>query len=66
MRPKFRALVHEFGLKIVDAMIADGYDNADELRIVLEGWRSRRQEQWLKTDFSLKSTDLPVPSHSPG
>lgn len=47
----FRALVHEFGAVIVDKMMADGYSDPNELRTVLEGWRERRQDQWLKTDF---------------
>jgi hypothetical protein len=47
----FRALVHEYGAVIVDKMMADGYSDPDELRTVLEGWRERRQDQWLKTDY---------------
>jgi hypothetical protein len=47
----FRALVHEFGAIIVDRMMADGYDDADALRPVLEGWRERRQAEWLATDY---------------
>ena len=43
----FRALVHEYGVKIVDAMMAEGYSDAAELRDVLETWRERRQREWL-------------------
>ena len=55
LKPDFRALVHEFGARIVDRMMADGYDDAAALRAVLEGWRERRQETWLATDYRLKS-----------
>lgn len=51
MRPEFRSLVHEFGVVIVSRMVAEGYDDADALKDVLETWRERRQDQWLKTDF---------------
>jgi hypothetical protein len=51
MKPKMRALVHEFGAQIVSRMIGDGYDNPDALRGALETWRQRRQAEWLKTDF---------------
>jgi hypothetical protein len=51
-----RDLVREFGLVIVQAMIEDGYHNAKELRPLLVGWRQRRQEQWLATDFVSKKT----------
>lgn len=55
LKPAFRALVHEFGAIIVLQMIGEGYDKPDELRPVLEGWRERRQEKWLATDYLLKS-----------
>jgi hypothetical protein len=51
MPPEFRALVREFGFVIVDRMMADGYSNPDELRTVLEGWRERRQDEWLATNY---------------
>lgn len=51
LSPKFRALVHEFGAVIVTRMIADGYDNAEQLRDVLTTWRDRRQSEWLATDY---------------
>lgn len=51
MSPTFRALVHEFGFAIVAAMMNDGYENAGELRTVLEGWRERRQAEWLATTY---------------
>lgn len=47
----FRALVHEFGFTIVAAMMNDGYDDPGQLRTVLEGWRDRRQAEWLATDY---------------
>lgn len=50
----FRALVHEFGAVIVDKMMADGYSDPGELRTVLEGWRERRQEEWLRTDYLIR------------
>lgn len=49
--PAFRALMHEYGLRIVDAMWAQGYRNADELRDKLETWRERQQRDWLATDY---------------
>ena len=51
MAPQFRSLVHEFGVVIVSRMQAEGYDDANVLRNVLETWRERRQDQWLKTDW---------------
>lgn len=47
MPADFRALVHDFGAAIVTRMRHDGYRDADELRSVLETWRTRRQQQWL-------------------
>jgi hypothetical protein len=47
MPPAWRALVHDFGWTIVDAMIADGHRNAANLRQELEAWRERQQEAWL-------------------
>lgn len=55
LKPGFRALVHEYGAIIVLQMIAEGYDKPDELRPVLQGWRERRQEKWLATDYPIKS-----------
>lgn len=46
-----RLLVYEFGFKIVQAMIDDGYDDPVELRPLLEAWRERKQEAWLATDY---------------
>jgi hypothetical protein len=56
MRPAFRDLVREFGFVIVRDMLNDGYADADELRGILEGWRARRQAEWLATDFVTKRT----------
>lgn len=53
MSPAFRALVHEFGFAIVAAMMNDGYDDAGKLRTILEGWRERRQDQLIKTDYAI-------------
>lgn len=47
MPAPFRALVHEYGAKIVDAMRAEGYRDPDELRDILENWRERRQREWF-------------------
>ena len=47
----FRALVHEFGVVIVDKMMAEGYSNPNELRPILETWRERRQDEWLRTNY---------------
>lgn len=49
-----RALVREFGFVIVSEMIDEGYTNARELKPLLETWRSRRQEEWLATDYLMK------------
>ena len=49
-----RALVHEYGITIVAAMIDDGYTEPSELWMLLQGWRERRQEQWLATDYVTK------------
>jgi hypothetical protein len=47
MSEPMRALVHEYGFRIVHEMCAEGYTNAAALRPILEGWRRRRQEEWL-------------------
>ncbi len=51
--PDFRALVHEYGITIVLGILdeADVALSADEVRAMLEGWRMKRQEQWLRTDY---------------
>lgn len=54
MSPAMRALVREFGFVIVSEMIDEGYTNARELKPLLETWRSRRQEEWLATDYLMK------------
>jgi len=46
-----RALVREFGYKIVADMIDDGYRNARELKPLLQTWRERRQEDWLAMSY---------------
>ena len=51
MNPQFRSLVHEFGVVIVSRMQAEGYDDANVLRDVLQTWRERRQTKWLETDW---------------
>ena len=51
MAPDMRALVHEFGFKIVSAMIDDGYTDAKSLRPLLKSWLARRQQEWLATDY---------------
>jgi hypothetical protein len=52
-KPEMRALVHEFGLTIVDQMVAAGARNVAHLRRDLETWRERRQDAWLATDFHI-------------
>ncbi len=47
LKPPMRALVHEFGAKIVYEMIVDGHHNAAKLREELDAWRERQQERWL-------------------
>lgn len=49
--PPMRQLVYEYGFKIVDAMIEDGYTDPFELADLLETWRERRQAEWLRTDY---------------
>jgi hypothetical protein len=56
MPKKMRALVHEYGYVIVNAMIDDGYNDPTELADLLTTWRSRRQEAWLLTDYVTKKT----------
>lgn len=51
MRPAMRALVREYGYKIVRDMIDDGYHDAEELGELLRVWRSRKQAEWLATDY---------------
>jgi hypothetical protein len=53
MKPKWRALVHEYGLKQVLGCIEDGLslqDADDQLWMA----RSARQAQWLSTDMITK------------
>lgn len=54
MPAELRALVYEYGFKIVSAMRDEGYD-AEAIRESLEIWRHRRQEEWLATDYIAKS-----------
>ena len=49
MSAPMRALVHEYGFRIVHEMRAEGYTNAKALRLILEQWRRRRQEEWLQS-----------------
>ena len=51
MTPSMRALVHEYGFTIVHEMRAEGHMNAVALRPILEGWRRRRQDEWLQTNY---------------
>jgi hypothetical protein len=51
MSRPMRALVREYGYKIVRDMIDDGYRNAKDLKPILEAWRERRQEEWIATDY---------------
>ena len=54
--PAMRALIHEFGLVVVADMYTDGHTRAAELRPILESWRSRRQEEWLATNYIANRT----------
>ena len=56
--PAFRGLVYEYGFNIVVAMIEDGAHNAEALRVDLETWRSRRQEQILATDHHIDAARM--------
>jgi hypothetical protein len=56
LKPGMRELVYEFGLLIVSEMVADGYRDPDALRPVLETWRSRRQQEWLSTNYITRNT----------
>jgi hypothetical protein len=47
MPPAWRALVYEFGAAVVFGMIEDGHRSAAKLRLELEAWRDRRQDEWL-------------------
>lgn len=60
LKPAFRALVHEFGAVIVLRMMADGYDNADALHKVLDGWRERRQLECATIAYLKTSPDSPA------
>lgn len=51
LSPRLRALVHEYGIAIVAALIADGYHDSEELSDMLETWRERRQAEWLATNY---------------
>ena len=51
MSKPMRGLVHEFGYVIVAQMRAEGYMDAKALRPILEGWRRRRQDEWLQTNY---------------
>ena len=48
MSAPMRALVHEYGFSVVNAMLAEGYTNAKTMRWGLEEWRRRRQDELLK------------------
>jgi hypothetical protein len=45
--PAFRVLVREYGMKIVNDMVAEGYHDPFELQQLLETWRERRQADLL-------------------
>src|ERR1700730_15907446 len=49
-----RDLVREFGHNVVLGMIEDGHNDADKLREELEAWRTKRQAEWLATDYFAK------------
>ena len=56
LKPEMRELVYTFGLVIVADMYGDGHTRAAELRPILESWRSRRQEEWLATNYIANRT----------
>jgi hypothetical protein len=51
LTPAMRRLVHEYGAVIVSNMITEGHRNASALKPILETWRSRRQQEWLSTNY---------------
>ena len=51
LSPRLRALVHEYGVKIVLGLMDDCGDDPDDLEPLLAAWRQRRQEEWLRTDY---------------
>jgi hypothetical protein len=54
MEPEWRALVHEFGVVIVSEIMGEA-NTVEEGREMLNYWRSRRQEQWLATNYVTRS-----------
>lgn len=53
LEPDWRALVHEYGVTIVEALMDEGQD-AEQAAYELTVWRERRQEEWLATNFVRK------------
>jgi hypothetical protein len=51
----WRHLVHEFGREIVLVM-RDEFDDPDMAWMALEARRSRRQDEWLATDYVLSQS----------
>jgi hypothetical protein len=50
---EWRELVHEYGLRIVQAIRAES-SSIEEAKVMLEHWRRTRQRDWLATDYITK------------
>jgi hypothetical protein len=51
--PQWRELVHEYGLRIVQAIRAES-SSIEEAKVMLKHWRTMRQRDWLATDYITK------------
>ena len=54
MSPELRALVHEYGFKIVANLADEGYRDLVAMKRDLDTWRARRQAEWLNTNYIVK------------
>ena len=54
MTPAERALVYEFGIKIVADILPEA-SSLEEAREMLRYWRAQRQEQWLAPNYVTRS-----------
>lgn len=52
--PDWRALVYEFGIKIVSDVRPEAR-SIEEAREMLNYWRTQRQQQWLATNYVSRS-----------
>ena len=60
MSKPMRALVREYGFRIVRDMIAEGCRDPFQLAELLEVWRERRQQQWLETNYVTRKTSQSI------